>query len=110
MRVLVVSLFHPELIRGGAQQIAYELFKGLQDEPDMEPVLLASIDSTYPALFKPGARITGFDGRANEFLFLSTDYDFQLHRISSPLHVEAFAEFLETVQPDVVHFHHFMTL
>jgi glycosyltransferase involved in cell wall biosynthesis len=109
-RVLLVSLFHPELIRGGAQQIAYELFKGLQDEPDMEPVLLASVDSTYPELFKPGARITGFDGRPNEFLFLSSDYDFLWHRIASPLHVSAFAEFLETVQPDVVHFHHFMTL
>jgi glycosyltransferase involved in cell wall biosynthesis len=109
-RVLLVSLFHPELIRGGAQQIAYELFKGLQDEPDMEPVLLASVDSSYPALFKPGARITGFDGRTNEFLFLSAGYDFLWHRISSPLHVEAFAEFLQTVQPDVVHFHHFMTL
>lgn len=109
-RVLLVSLFHPELIRGGAQQIAYELFQGLQDEPDIEPVLLASVDSSYPALFKPGARITGFDGRANEFLFLSADYDFLWHRIASPLHVEAFAEFLETLQPDVVHFHHFMTL
>src|SRR6185312_5818169 len=91
-KVLLVSLFHPELIRGGAQQIAYELFKGLQDEPDIDAVLLASVDSSYPALFKPGARITGFDRRPNEFLFLSADYDFLWHRIASPLHVEAFAE------------------
>ena len=32
-KVLIVSLHHPELMRGGAQQIAYELFKGLQNEP-----------------------------------------------------------------------------
>jgi len=109
-RVLVVSLYHPELIRGGAQQIAYELFKGLQEEPDLHPVLLASVDSTYPALYKPGARITGFDGRQDEFLFLSADYDFLWHRVTSPAHIDAFAEFLQTVRPDVVHFHHFMTL
>jgi glycosyltransferase involved in cell wall biosynthesis len=109
MKVLVVSLFHPELIRGGAQQIAYELFEGLKAVPGVEPVLLASIDSSFPALFKSGARITGFDGRPNEYLFLSTGFDHWWNKISEPLLVEAFAEFLELIQPDVVHFHHFMT-
>lgn len=109
-RVLLISIYHPELIRGGAQQICYELFQGLQHESDLEPYLLASVDANYPALFKAGARITGFDGRPNEFLFLSADYDGLWHRTVSPLHVEAFAEFLEMVRPEVVHFHHFLTL
>jgi glycosyltransferase involved in cell wall biosynthesis len=109
-RVLLISLFHPELIRGGAQQICYELFEGLREEPDIEPYLLASIDASYPSLYKSGARITGFDNRPNEFLFLSADYDHLWHKTGSPLHVEAFVEFLETVRPDVVHFHHFLTL
>jgi hypothetical protein len=69
-KVLIVSLHHPELMRGGAQQIAYELFQGLQNEPGIEPVLLASTDDAYPALYKAGACITGFDQRPNEFLYL----------------------------------------
>ena len=109
-RVLLISLFHPELIRGGAQQICYELFEGLREEADIEPFLLASIDSSYPALYKSGARITGFDGRENEFLYLSADYNHLWHKTGSPLHIEAFVEFLETIRPDVVHFHHFLTL
>ena len=109
-KVLLVSLFHPELVRGGAQQICYELFEGLRADPDIEPVLLASIDSSYPALYKSGARITGFDGRPNEFLYLSADYDHLWHKTGSPLHIEAFVEFLELIQPEVVHFHHFLTL
>ncbi len=109
LKVLLISLFHPELIRGGAQQICYELFEGLREEPDVEPVLLASVDSSYPALYKSGARITGFDGRHNEFLYLSADYDHLWHKTGSPLHIEAFAEFLENVQPQAVHFHHFLT-
>ncbi len=108
-RVLLISLFHPELVRGGAQQVCYELFQELRAAPDIEPFLLASIDSSYPSLFKSGARITGFDGRPNEFLYLSADYDHLWHRSTSPLHVEAFIEFLEMVRPDVVHFHHFLT-
>lgn len=109
MKVLVVSLFHPELLRGGAQQVAYELFRGLRTEAGIEPVLLASVDDSLPSLFKSGARITGFDGRADEFLFLTRDYDHFWQKTSDPLMVAAFAEFLDLVQPEVVHFHHFMT-
>jgi glycosyltransferase involved in cell wall biosynthesis len=109
-KVLLVSLYHPELIRGGAQQVCYELFEELKQQDDVEPILLASIDNAYPALFKSGARITGFDGRPNEFLFLSADYNYLWHKIGSPLHIEAFIEFLETIRPDVVHFHHFLIM
>jgi glycosyltransferase involved in cell wall biosynthesis len=109
LRVLVVSLFHPELVRGGAQQIAYELFEELKATPGVAPVLLASTDNTYPALFKAGACITGFDGREDEFLFLMQEYDYWWHKTTAPRMVEAFVEFLLTVQPDVVHFHHFFT-
>jgi glycosyltransferase involved in cell wall biosynthesis len=108
-KILLVSLFHPELVRGGAQQVCYELFEGLKAEADIEPFLLASTDATYPALYKSGARITGFDGRPGEFLYLSADYDHTWHKTGSPHHVQAFAEFLETVRPDIIHFHHFLT-
>jgi glycosyltransferase involved in cell wall biosynthesis len=110
LKVLLISLFHPELVRGGAQQICYELFEGLKEMPGVKPTLLASIDSSLPALYKSGARITGFDGRDGEFLFLSTEYDYWWHRTSSPLLLEAYADFLRMLAPDVVHIHHFLTL
>ena len=108
-RVLLVSLFHPELIRGGAQQACYELFQGLRETPSIEPILLASVDASYPALYKSGARITGFDGRPGEYVFLSAEYDYVWHKTNAPLLVEAFQDFLILVRPDVVHFHHFLT-
>lgn len=109
MKVLLISLYHPELVRGGAQAIAYELFEGLKNTPGVEPVLLASIDQTTPALYKSGARITGFDGRPGEFLYLSQQYDYAWEKTSNVLLVESFIEFLQLVRPDVVHFHHFLT-
>lgn len=108
-KILLISLFHPELLRGGAQQICYELFEGLKEQGDADVTLLASTDSSYPALFKSGARITGFDGKPDEFLFLMQDYDYWWHKTSSPMVVEAFIDFLGMIQPDVVHFHHFFT-
>ena len=110
MKVLLIGVHHPELVRGGAQQICYELFKGLKARDGVEPVLLAAIDPTFSSLYKSGARITGFDGREGEFLFLSRDYDYTWHKVSNHELLESFAEFLDLVKPDVVHFHHFMLL
>jgi glycosyltransferase involved in cell wall biosynthesis len=110
MRVLLISVFHPELVRGGAQQICYELFKAMKARADVEPVLLAAVDPSFTAFYKSGARITGFDGRDGEFLYLSRNYDYWWHKVSAPEMLEAFAEFLLTVRPDVVHFHHFLLL
>ena len=59
LKVLVVSLYHPELIRGGAQQVAYELYQGLAATDGIDATLLASADQRWPSLFKSGARITG---------------------------------------------------
>lgn len=109
-RVLLISHYHPELIRGGGQQCCYELFQGLKEEPDVEAFFLAGTDDSYPALYKPGACITGFDGRLNEFLYLSADYDRFWHRTTSPHHIAAFANLLQVIRPDVVHFQHFMLL
>ncbi len=110
MKVLLVSLFHPELVRGGAQQICYELFEGLKAVPGVEPVLLAAIDPSLGSFYKSGACITGFDGRSNEFLFLSRGYDYWWHKNTDSRLLEAYAEFLREVKPDVVHFHHFLLL
>jgi glycosyltransferase involved in cell wall biosynthesis len=110
MKVLLISLYHPELVRGGAQQICYELFNGLKSEAGISPVFLAAIDPSFKSLYKSGAQITGFDGRPGEFIFLSRDYDYLWHKVSSPALARSFAEFLELVQPDVIHFHHFLLL
>jgi glycosyltransferase involved in cell wall biosynthesis len=109
LRVLLISLFHPELVRGGAQQICYELFQELREQPNVECFLLASLDESHPSLYKSGARITGFDGRKDEYLFLTREYDHWWHKIGEPLLIESFIEFLQTIEPDVVHFHHFLT-
>lgn len=109
MKILLVSMYHPDLVPGGSQLIAYELFKGLQAVEGVEPFLLASADHNSPAMFKSGARITGFDGRPNEYLFLSQGYDYIWEKCPSPHLAEAFSNFLTLLQPDVVHFHHFMT-
>lgn len=109
-KALIVSLYHPELVRGGAQQVAFEVFHGLREGGRYDPILLAAIDPSFAALYKTGARITGFDGRPGEYLFLSQDYDYWWHKNGDVRLREGFAEFLQLTRPDVVHFHHFLLL
>jgi glycosyltransferase involved in cell wall biosynthesis len=109
-RVLHVSVFHPELVRGGAQQAAYELFRGAR-EAGLDVTFLASVEpSIDEALFKPGAIITGFDNRPNEYLFLSDSFEHSWYRNLNIRALRWFAEFLRDTRPQVVHFHHFMTI
>jgi len=110
MKSLIISIFHPELVRGGAQQIAYELFLGLRQRAGMQAVFLAAIDQSHPAYYKAGACITGFDGRPDEYLFLSRTYDYWWHKTADARLLEHYADFLREVRPDVVHFHHFLLL
>jgi len=110
MKILIISIFHPELVRGGAQQIAYELFRQLNAMPRAQAVFLAAIDPAQAAYYKPGACITGFDGRPDEYLFLSRGYDYWWHKTCDKRLLDAYAGFLRDVRPDVVHFHHFLLL
>ena len=109
-KVLLISLFHPELVRGGAQQIAYELFAGLRARGTHDVVFLAAIDRQFAALYKAGARITGFDGRPDEYVYLSRDYDYTWHKTGAPALLDSLEEFLLQIAPDVVHVHHFLLL
>jgi glycosyltransferase involved in cell wall biosynthesis len=109
-KVLYVSVFHPELVRGGAQQAAHELFRGAR-AAGLDAVFVASCEpSVNQALFKPGAIFTGFDGREGEYLFLSDSFEHVWYRNLNPRALRWFEEFLRDQRPDVVHFHHFMTI
>lgn len=109
MKVLVIGALHPELAPGQPARFVWELFEWLRRRSVVQAVLLVSVDRSMPALFKPGAHITAFDGRPDEYLFLSHDVDPWWHRNGEPLLVEAFAEFLGLVRPNAVHFHGFAT-
>jgi glycosyltransferase involved in cell wall biosynthesis len=109
-KILFFSVLHPELVRGGAQQAAYELFLGAR-AAGLDATFLASCEpGIAPALFKPGAVVTGFDGRPNEYLFLSDAFEYTWYRNLNSRVISWFAEFLRDQQPDILHFHHFMTI
>ena len=105
--VCFASFFHPEIVRGGEQEVAYELFNAAKRDPDVRPLLICSVPpGTAPGLERSGAFITGFDHREDQFLFFPHGFDHFMQRITIPLAVRRFRDFLTETKPDVIHFHH----
>ena len=95
-KVLIVSLYHPEIMSGGAQEVAYELFQAAQRDGDISPMLLCCVNGqTHSGVVTNGATITGFEGRKNEFIFISQNFDLFLQKIKVPIAVGRYLEFLE---------------
>jgi len=109
-KVLLVSLGQPDLVLGGSPAICQELFDELRTRQDVECFMLAAVDREAGDVHQPKAGITGFDGREGMYLLHQTDHDPWLHRNNEPRLVESFAALLRALEPDVVHFHHFLSI
>lgn len=109
-KVLLISLGHPELVLGGSPVVCQELFDELRCRNGIECTMLVAVDREAGDVHRPRAGITGFDGRDGVYLLHQTDFDTWLCRNNEPLLVEAFIDLLRSIQPDVVHFHHFQSV
>ncbi|MSP03459.1 MAG: glycosyltransferase [Acetobacteraceae bacterium] len=109
-KVLLISLGHPDLVPGGSPVVCQELFDELRTRDDIECHMLAAVDRESGDVHQPKEGITGFDGRDGVYLLHQTDHDAWLHRNNEPMLVESFVALLRTIEPDVVHFHHFLSV
>lgn len=102
---------HPNLLPGGAEGYALELYKAMRASSKFEPLLIARIGSNV-ALKRsahPGAPFSMVSDDPNQYLlFTETEhFDFFLLTLrEKDLYSTHFADFLRTHRPDVVHFQH----
>ena len=107
-KVLLISLGHPDLAQGGSPAVCLELFEALRERGGTECHMLAAVDREAGDAWRPDAGITGFDAREGMYLLHQTGHDPWLHRNNDLRLVEAYADLLTAIAPDVVHFHHFL--
>jgi len=106
--LLSIAHFHPDLVRGGGQQAAYELFKGFDARADYDAFFIGAVQGNQRRqLVKPGVSLHPYDGRANEFLLASDGFDpFWLSNTTLPRGGwRDVSRLLQALQPDVIHFH-----
>ncbi|WP_029041485.1 glycosyltransferase [Cucumibacter marinus] len=107
LRIAVVAHGHPDFDVGGAEIAAYNLFTGYREQADVaEAVFLAGMR-------RPGQSATGLISarREHEFLWNREMHDWHLFRgLGRDEAGHRFRAWLELVNPDIVHAHHYAHL
>lgn len=106
-RVLYISHGHPNIMAGGAEVYAYELYKGMQQSDKWEPFFLAYAKMA-PHLGVP-FRSIGDD--PNQTLMTGGGYDYFYGALpNKDTYTRYFRDYLMKVRPQVVHFQHTLHL
>ncbi len=106
-RILIICHGHPDLSKGGGEIAAYNLFQEIRKNEDYEVVFLAYSREgghfgTPFSLHKPdGSEVLFSGGNFDSFLLSQTETRFVW---------DHFRVFLESYQPTIVHFQHYLFL
>jgi glycosyltransferase involved in cell wall biosynthesis len=107
MRFLTVALYHPRVMKGGAQQVAKDLHDIAGADPGVEAVLIAGIDGrAFPGYSKVGSAVTALPDSPGEYLLVGSTFDDFYHTMYDARRNKAVRRFLEDTRPDVIHVHH----
>lgn len=106
-RILFVCHGHPDLVPGGTEIFAHDLFRAVRDGGHAEAMFLGCVSR----LHRPSRPSVGFQtvGRSRDelLLWVGTFDRFMLGHTETAPFVQSLTELLTSFRPDVVHFHHF---
>lgn len=104
---LSMSLYHPHVLRGGAQMVAYDLFDAARSDNDWKATFVGAIDANaFPKYNRAGAVITRLGEDEDELLLLTQQFDGFYHLGVDKRRSDALRILFEETKPDVIHFHH----
>ncbi|HPF58899.1 MAG TPA: glycosyltransferase family 4 protein [Candidatus Competibacteraceae bacterium] len=107
MRLLIVSHGHPAFHPGGGELVAHSIYQALRRN-GYEAFFVGFV---YPELLAGHGAQTVFAPNQrdhNDLAIRSNAFDFFMGRHGDLQLTSAFARIIEKVNPDVVHFHHFL--
>jgi glycosyltransferase involved in cell wall biosynthesis len=107
VKILVASHSHPQLSKGGSEIAAFQLFTALQSRSGYESWFLGCVRD--PAKQKLGTTLSQpFSER--EYLYSAGVFDWFKFANQDPKFPGEFRELLKRLQPQIVHFHHYLNL
>ncbi|MCF7971123.1 MAG: glycosyltransferase family 4 protein [Methylococcaceae bacterium] len=105
MRVLIFSHEHPTFSKGGGEFAAYYLYQGFNESSEHEAWFVGRAEDK---MLHPGVPIAALNER--EYLIAGQAGIPQLTTCLELGEQSDFAYMLKTIQPDVIHFHHYVNL
>jgi glycosyltransferase involved in cell wall biosynthesis len=106
-RILFVCHGHPELVPGGTELVAHDLFRTIRDNGDAQTMFLGCVSRLHRAT-RPWVGFQAVGRSRDELLLWVGQFDrFMLgHNDTAPF-AQSLTALLTSFKPDVVHFHHF---
>jgi glycosyltransferase involved in cell wall biosynthesis len=105
VKILMASHSHPQLSKGGSEIAAFQLFTALKSRTEYEPWFLGCVRD--PAQHKLGITLSQpFSER--EYLYSAGAFDWFKFANQDPKFPGEFRQLLKRLQPEIVHFHHYL--
>jgi glycosyltransferase involved in cell wall biosynthesis len=105
LRVVIAAHGHPEMSKGGAEIAAYQLFCNLRDRADYEAWFIGC-DRTMEADRAGAVILQPFSER--EYIYAPGEFEWFKFANRDFRFPGDFTDLLKELQPDVIHFHHYM--
>lgn len=107
-RILYVCHGHPDLVSGGTEIVAHDLFRAVRQRPGWQAMSLGCVSPLHREP-RQGTRFQGIGRSADEMLLWVGPFDrFLLAQTETRTFVDAMTELLRSFRPDIVHFHHLL--
>lgn len=107
MRAIVLSFMHPDIVPGGAQQVAYNLHLGLM-RAGHQSFFTAFHDKLPARLVSDATPIVKMPQRLNEYIVNVAGFDYDRFVSCNRWVLEAYVRFVKGINPDIIFVHHFM--
>ena len=111
-KILIVAHNHPLFFPGGAEIVAYDLFKAIdKEENEYQAFFLAAVAGVSRKICHEGTPFQMLVDSPNEVLFWGDSYDYFYHsqKVLNFIYSD-FKFFLQQLQPDIIHFHHIVRI
>lgn len=110
-RILYVCHNHPDIVPGGAETYALELYRGVRDAGRFEPIFLARTGPPVTSVRRPheGTLLGRVNDDPNQYFFHTDASGFDWFHLTSPdktIYTKFFRDFLEAYRPELVHLQH----
>jgi glycosyltransferase involved in cell wall biosynthesis len=106
--LVILSLFHPKVVSGGAQQCAYDLFLNVQKYSDLSVCFIGATSPVTELKSKSSAFVRKVPGAVDEYYFFTGEYDYFWHNCVDSRAVKDLTMFIRNLQPQSVFLSHYM--
>jgi glycosyltransferase involved in cell wall biosynthesis len=106
--LVILSLFHPKVVHGGAQQCAYDLFLNLRKYSDLRVCFIGATSPETKLRTKASAYLRNVPGAEDEYYFFTGEYDYFWHNCVDSRAIKDLALFIRNLEPRSVFLSHYM--